>query len=109
MTQVNYPLASPSWGKEEYEALDRVISSGNFSMGKEVLSFEHQFAEYFGSKHAIMLNSGSSANLIMIAALFFKKENPLQKGDEVIVPAVSWSTTYMPLPTIRFKSKICRY
>ncbi len=105
MTQVNYPLASPSWGKEEYEALDRVISSGNFSMGKEVLSFEHQFADYFGGKHAIMLNSGSSANLIMIAALFFKKENPLQKGDEVIVPAVSWSTTYMPLQQYGLKVK----
>ena len=44
-----------------------------------------------------MVNSGSSANLLMIAALFYKKENPLVPGDEIIVPAVSWSTTYFPL------------
>ena len=44
-----------------------------------------------------MVNSGSSANLLAIAALFFKKDNPLKRGDEVIVPAISWSTTYAPL------------
>ena len=44
-----------------------------------------------------MVNSGSSANLLMIAALFFTRKPKLKKGDEVIVPAVSWSTTYTPL------------
>ncbi|QED23882.1 Putative pyridoxal-phosphate-dependent aminoacid transferase [Candidatus Deianiraea vastatrix] len=44
-----------------------------------------------------MVNSGSSANLLMIAAMFFRKNNPLKRGDEIIVPAVSWSTTYSPL------------
>ena len=52
-----------------------------------------------------MVNSGSSANLIGIASLFYKKNNPL-KSDEVIVPAVSWSTTYI-LATVWIKSKIC--
>jgi CDP-6-deoxy-D-xylo-4-hexulose-3-dehydrase len=44
-----------------------------------------------------MVNSGSSANLIAVAALCFKAERPLQRGDEVIVPAISWATTYHPL------------
>ena len=44
-----------------------------------------------------MSNSGSSANLLMVAALFYTKDNPLKPGDEVIVPSVSWSTTYFPL------------
>ncbi len=44
-----------------------------------------------------MVNSGSSANLIAVASLFYKKERPLQRGDEMIVPALSWSTTYHPL------------
>ena len=60
-------------------------------------AFEHAFAEYHGSKYAIMVNSGSSANLISVASLFYLKENQLKPGDEVIVPAVSWSTTYHPL------------
>jgi len=85
--------------------MQRVISSGLFSMGKEVKSFEEQFAKFFGKKYAIMVNSGSSANLLMIASLFFKKESPLKPGDEVIVPAVSWSTTYMPLQQYGLKVK----
>ena len=85
--------------------MQRVITSGLFSMGKEVKLFEEQFANYFDKKYAIMANSGSSANLLMIAALFFKENNPLKKGDEVIVPAVSWSTTYMPLQQYGLKVK----
>ncbi|PLW77862.1 pyridoxamine 5-phosphate oxidase [Cohaesibacter celericrescens] len=68
-----------------------------FSMGSEVAAFEHGFADYVESPYCVMVNSGSSANLLMVAALFFTKENPLKAGDEVIVPAVSWSTTYYPL------------
>lgn len=94
---MGYSLASSTWDEAEYAAIQRVIASGMFSMGKEVLLFEKQFAEAMGSKHAVMVNSGSSANLAMIAALFFRKENPLKAGDEVLVPAVSWSTTYYPL------------
>lgn len=92
-----YPLATSSWDEAEQAAIRRVIASDMYSMGPEVARFEEQFAAFMGTKHAIMCNSGSSANLLMIAALFFRRENPLQRGDEVIVPAVSWSTTYAPL------------
>jgi len=105
MNKIIYPLASPSWDEKEYDAMQRVIASGMFSMGKEVRSFEKRFAQYFGKKYAIMVNSGSSANLVMIAALFFRSANPLRRGDEVIVPAVSWSTTYMPLQQYGLKLK----
>lgn len=92
-----FQLASSTWGEEEKAAMLRVIESGMFTMGAEVAAFEEQFARYIGSRYCVMVNSGSSANLLMTAALFYKKENPLQRGDEVIVPAVSWSTTYFPL------------
>ncbi len=105
MKEINYPLASPSWDILEIEAMNRVITSGMFSMGNEVKKFENQFADYFGKKYAIMANSGSSANLLMIAALFFRSDNPIKRGDEVIVPAVSWSTTYMPLQQYGLKLK----
>lgn len=95
--ETKYPLATPSWDEKELATLQRVIDTGKFSMGAEVSAFEKEFADWVGSKYAIMVNSGSSANLIMVAACFFCKEAKLQKGDEVIVPAVSWSTTYFPL------------
>ncbi len=92
-----YELAATTWGSEEIAAIDRVVASGRFTMGEQVAAFEREFADYFGVKHGIMVNSGSSANLIAVAALAYKKERPLQRGDEVIVPAISWATTYHPL------------
>lgn len=94
---VNFPLAVSSWDYQELDAIQSVVDSSMFSMGPRVSEFESAFAEKFGAKHCVMVNSGSSANLLMIASLFFKKDSPLQRGDEVIVPAVSWSTTYAPL------------
>ncbi|MBI3350592.1 MAG: DegT/DnrJ/EryC1/StrS family aminotransferase [Burkholderiales bacterium] len=96
---VRFPLASTTWGPEEYAAIQGVINSGQFSMAQKVAQFESEFAAYSGTKHAVMVNSGSSANLLMTAALCFTKNKSLQlfRGDEVIVPAVSWSTTFYPL------------
>jgi len=92
-----YELAAPTWGPEEIAAAKRVIDSTFTTMGAEVKAFEAEFAAYFGAKHGIMVNSGSSANLIATAALFYKKDRPLERGDEVIVPVLSWATTYHPL------------
>jgi CDP-6-deoxy-D-xylo-4-hexulose-3-dehydrase len=92
-----YELAASTWGPEEQAAIARVIASGQFTMGPEVRRFEAQFAEYFGVPYAVMTNSGSSANLIGVAALCYKRERPLQRGDEVLVPPISWVTTYTPL------------
>ncbi len=102
-----FPLATSSWDQAEQDALQRVIASDRFTMGAEVAEFERQFAAHFGSKFAVMVNSGSSANLLMVAALAYTS-NPdlkLKPGDEVIVPAVSWSTTYYPLHQYGLKLK----
>ena len=100
-----YSLAESSWDKEELAAIQKVIESDRFSMGPFVEDFEQAFAKHFGSKYAVMVNSGSSANLLAVAALFYTKENKLKRGDEVIVPAVSWSTTYYPLYQYGLKLK----
>lgn len=92
-----YDLAASSWGPEEIAAMQRVIASGFFTMSDNVKALEKEFADYFNMKHGVMVNSGSSANLVSTASLFYKKERPLQRGDEVIVPAISWATTYHPL------------
>ena len=107
MQKFKYPLATSSWGDEEIGAMQSVISSGNFTMGEKVAEFETDFSKYIGSKYCLMVNSGSSANLLMIAALFYTKnqEIRLKPGDEVIVPAISWSTTYYPLYQYGLKIK----
>ena len=97
--KVEYKLASNTWDLAELNAINRVIESQHFSMGERVAEYEKDFANYSGSKYSVMVSSGSSANLLMIASLFFVKDQNLRlkRGDEVIVPAVSWSTTYFPL------------
>jgi len=102
-----YPLATATWDEAEYQALRDVIDSGIFTMGTKVAQFERDFAKYIGSKYAVMVNSGSSANLLMVAALFYTKNQSIKLNpmDEVIVPAVSWSTTYYPLYQYGLKIK----
>ena len=93
---IKLPLANSNWDNKELNAIQKVIASKKFTMGPMVKKFEFNFAKFFGSKYAIMTNSGSTANLLMVASLFMKKGINIKKGDEVIVPAVSWSTTYFP-------------
>ena len=92
---MRYKLSDDTWNEKEFEAIQQVLDSNMFSMGKRVKQFETEFAEKFGVKYALMVSSGSAANLLAVAGLVYSGR--LQKGDEVIVPAVSWSTTYFPL------------
>lgn len=104
---MKYALASSTWDSSEINAIQRVIASGKYSMGSEVLEYERNFAKYTGSKYAVMVSSGSAANLIMIASMFYTSDpsKRLNRGDEIIVPAVSWSTTYFPLQQYGLKVK----
>ncbi len=101
--QVSYPLATSTWDEEEYAAIQAVVKSGRFTMGSEVKSFEEEFAAYFGSNYAVMVNSGSSANLIALAAAVVNPDMDLNPGDEVIVPAISWATTFYPVHQLGLK------
>jgi CDP-6-deoxy-D-xylo-4-hexulose-3-dehydrase len=92
-----YTLASTTWDNAEVEVASKLLSSGKLTMGPEVAEFEKQFAKYIGTKYAVMFNSGSSANLGILAALRYMKNSPIKPGDHIIVPAVSWSTTYYPV------------
>lgn len=104
---MRYSLATTTWDEKEIKAIHDVIDSNRFTMGDKVKQFELESANYFGSKYSVMVNSGSSANLLSVAALMYSSNNKLKlnKGDEVIVPAVSWSTTYYPLHQYGLKLK----
>lgn len=97
MAEIIFPTAFSVWDEAEVAAIDRVLASEKFTMGPEVAAFEAELAAFHGRKHCVAVNSGSSANLIALAALFHVKDRPLKRGDKVIVPALAWSTTFAPL------------
>ena len=101
----NYPLTTNTWDVNELDAIQSVIDSDNYTMGKNVAEFEKNFGKFINRKFCLMVSSGSAANLISIASFFYTKNPMLKKGDEVIVPAVSWSTTYFPLQQFGLKLK----
>lgn len=101
----SYPLATSTWDEKELEAIQSVINRDMYTMGESVAQFEKDFCKFTGSKYSVMVSSGSTANLIATAALFYTKNPKLKRGDEVIVPAVSWSTTYYPLYQYGLKLK----
>ena len=94
MTQVLY--SGPFWDHRETEmAMEALLEGKWVTAGEYVARFQGRFAQRFNVKHAHMVNSGSSANLIMIAAL--KKRYGWKDGDEVIVSPVGFPTTIAPL------------
>ena len=98
---MRYGLSNDTWDSSEIKAAHDVIDSRFFTMGKKVKQYEQDFAAKFGSKYAVMSNSGSSANLLNVAALIYSGR--LHKGNEVLVTAVSWSTTYFPIAQMGLK------
>ena len=101
----SYALATSTWDDKELNAIQSVIDKDIFTMGDSVKQFEENFAQFLDNKYCVMVSSGSTANLIATAALFYTKNPMLKRGDEVIVPAVSWSTTYFPLQQYGLKLK----
>lgn len=81
--------------KEMYAAIDTLVNGKWITSGEKVAQFQIHFSRRFGVKHSHMVNSGSSANLVMITAL--KKHMNWQDGDEVIVSPVGFPTTIAPL------------
>lgn len=92
------PLMVPSYGWEEVtEALDSMLTT-QVTMGEKVRQFEGMFARYLGVKHATMVHSGSSANLLALSILTNPVlPNRIKPGDEIITPAITWATTVWPI------------
>ena len=88
-------LGFQGYGQAEIKEVNDCLNSGNLTMGKRVWRFERMFAHYVGAKHAIMVNSGSSANLLAVAAL--AEAGILKAESRVYAPALTWPTTVWPL------------
>lgn len=88
--------SGPYWGDEEIVAAMESLLTGKWvAAGENVSRFEREFSKKYNFKSSLMVNSGSSANLVMIAAA--KKYFNWNDGDEVIVSPVGFPTTIAPL------------
>lgn len=101
---MKYPVAFHKWGEKEYLALMTVLGSDRYTCGERVAEFEKAFCEKFGFNYAVMTNSGSSANLLIVSALVYS--GILERRSTIIVPAIAWSTSYAPFIQFGMKLKI---
>ena len=93
-----HPLHNNAFTNDDIIKGTEVLLSQKITMSDITSEFEYEFARYMGSKYALMVNSGSSANLLSSFALINpKKKNRLLKGDKFILPAICWSTSLWPL------------
>lgn len=98
-------LAENTISQEELISLSKWIpETPQLTKGPLVLEFENKFANYIGTKHCVMVNSGSSANLLMAYALL---EGDYLKNKKVVVPAISWITTLSPFLQFGFDVFLC--
>ena len=93
----NYPLTNTMLDKADINSAIKVLKSKWITMGKETLKFENTFSKKISKKHSIMVNSGSSANLLIFQCLINPKVKKLNKNDEVLIPAICWSTSLWPI------------
>lgn len=93
----SYPLLENAFTTEDIFKGIEVILSKKITMSEITREFEYEFSRYIGSKYALMVNSGSSANLLAAFALTNpKKKNQLKRGDKFLIPAICWSTSLWP-------------
>ncbi len=93
------PLASSGLRKQDIEAAKLVLDSTHYTMGNKVSEFESLMASYLRVDNFVMVNSGSSANLVIFEALLRPSigKPKLMPGDRILVPAVAWPTTIWPI------------
>ena len=95
---MKYKLLDDAFSAQDIAKGIKVLKSKQITMSKETRAFEKNFAKKIGAKFAVMVNSGSSANLIaLFASINPLQKNYLKKGDEVIIPAICWSTSLWPI------------
>ncbi len=97
--QTPVPVAGRVFDAAELEHLVDAALDFWLTAGPEAARFERQFADFCGRKHAVLVNSGSSANLLSVAALASPavEGRPLAPGDEVITAAAAFPTTVNPI------------
>lgn len=94
--------AGPYFDSQEYVAAVKSLLGEWLVLGADTIKFEKKFPALFGKKHGLLTNSGSSANLLMMAALTSKRGYNLPKGTKVITPIAGFPTTINPIIQLGF-------
>ena len=101
-----YSLLEMGFNNQDLKKGIEVLKSGFITMNKETEQFEKNFAKKLRIKYALMVNSGSSANLLAaFAACNPLRENRFKRGDHALIPALCWSTSLWPLVQSGLKPK----
>ena len=103
-----YPLIeNPYRNKDILEAI-KVLKSKRLTIGPKTDQFQKYFSKKLKSKFSLMVNSGSSANLLALQCLInpYRKKR-LKPGDEVLIPSLCWSTSLWPIIQSGLKPEIC--
>lgn len=89
---IKVPFSKPSVTEEEIQAVTKVLKSGWLTTGEITRDFEKKFAEYVGAKYAVAVNSCTAALSLSLKALE-EYIDPVEEGDEVIVPSLTFTAT----------------
>ncbi len=93
-----YPLLENAFSNQDINSAIKVVKSRRLTMSKKTMEFEKKFSKFIKSNYCLMVNSGSSANLLAFFALTNPlKKNKLKVGDECLIPALCWSTSLWPI------------
>ena len=102
----NYPLLENAFSVQDISSAIKVVKSKKLTMSKKTTEFEKNFSKFIKSKYCLMVNSGSSANLLAFFTLINPiKKNKLKLGDECLIPALCWSTSLWPIIQSGLKPK----
>ena len=106
MKKYFFPLVENPYRKKDLTSAIKVIKSGRITIGKVTQKLEKKFSRKFKIKNSLMVNSGSSANLLAFQCLINPyRKNRLKPGDQVLVPSLCWSTSLWPLVQAGLKPK----
>jgi len=95
-SRINY--AGAIFDDREVVSVVDSLLKGWFGLGSKAREFSKRFSEYLGVYKTVLVNSGSSANLLALTSLTSNKlDDPIKRGDEVITPAVTFPTTLNPI------------
>ena len=98
MSNFFYPLVENPYSSDDIKEGIKVLKSKQLTISNKTRIFENKFSTKLKSKHALMVNSGSSANLLALQCLINPyRKNRLSRGDEVIIPTLCWSTSLWPI------------
>lgn len=96
MNKSKIPLTYDTWDKLEHEAIKKILKGDILTQNKTVAKFEQKMAQHHNRKFCLMVNSGSSANLLGVSAMKYKKKLNIKNDDEFLAPGIGWSTSYSP-------------